>query len=126
MPDLLLRALWLGGAAGLAVGIGALASRVRRTSQPPARLDGLDLESAIVAFTSTDCENCAKVMRLLVGFDVPVREITHELEPVSFEAAGVGAVPLVVVLGRDGSAIAQFGGVPRRARLRRALARGGW
>ena len=126
MPDLMLRALWLAAAAGLAVGIGVLASRARRASQPAVRLDGLGVEGAVVAFTSTDCENCAKVMSLLSEFDVPVREVAHELEPVLFEAAGVGAVPLVVVVDHDGSAIAQFGGVPSRSRVRRALIRAGW
>jgi hypothetical protein len=126
VPEILVRALWLGGGAALAVGLGALATRQRRISQPPARLEGLDLEAVIVAFTSTDCRNCRKVMRLLGALDVPVREVAHELEPALFEAAGVDAVPLVIVRRNDGSVAAQFGGVPGRRRLRRAVARAGW
>jgi hypothetical protein len=126
MPDLAVRAIWLGGLALVAVGVGLLATRVRRSSQPAVRLDDLGFESAIVAFTSTDCSNCKKVMRLLSEFEVPVREVAYELEPGLFETAGVEGVPPVVVVGKDGSPARQFGGMVSRFRLRIALARAGW
>lgn len=126
MPELLARALLLGGLVAVAVAVGVLTTRARRSAQPPVRVAGLGFDAAIVAFTSTDCSNCKKVMRLLSRLDVPVREVAYELEPRLFETAGVDGVPLVVVMRPDGSRSAQFGGVVRRLRLRRALARAGW
>ena len=93
--------------------------------KPLARLERLDLDAAVVAFTSTDCSNCKKVMRMLGGLGVTVREVTFELEPGLFEAAGVEGVPLVVVARRDGNAAVQFGGSVRRAAVARALRRAG-
>lgn len=125
MPDLVIRALSLGGLAALAVLVGMRANHARRSSQPLARLERLDLDAAVVAFTSTDCSNCKKVMRMLGGLGVTVREVTFELEPGLFEAAGVEGVPLVVVARRDGNAAVQFGGSVRRAAVARALRRAG-
>jgi hypothetical protein len=126
MPDLMVRAVLLVGLVGVAVAVGVIATRVRRVSQPQARVVGLGFDAAIIAFTSTDCSNCRKVMRRLSKLGVPVREVAYELEPQHFEEAGVEGVPLVVVTKRDGTRSAQFGGSVGKVRLRRALARAGW
>lgn len=126
MSDLVVRALAVGGGAAAAVAVGLLAKRRGRSHQPPARVEGLGLEAAVIAFTSTDCSNCKEVMRRLSDLDVPVREVAYELEPALFEAAAVTAVPLVVITTRDGSRFRQFGGLVETARLKRALAAAGW
>lgn len=126
MTDLLVRVLVVGGAAIAAVAIGLLARRRRGTSQPPARVERLGVEAAVIAFTSTDCSNCKEVMRRLSRLDVPVREVAYELEPAAFEAAEVEAVPLVVVMTPEGARSQQFGGLVDVVRLRRALSRAGW
>ncbi len=126
MSDLLIRALVVGGGAAAAVAIGLLARRRRSSKQPPVRVEGLALEAAVVAFTSTDCSNCKEVMRRLSRLSVPVREVAYELEPALFEAAGVEAVPLVVIVTPEGARSQQFGGLVELSRLRRALSRAGW
>ena len=77
-------------------------------------------------YEAARCTNCGKVMRSLRGLDVPIREVTYELEPGLFETAEVSGVPLVVVMSPDGSAFEQFAGAIRPRRLRRSLARAGW
>ena len=126
MPELLARLIVLGVGAGIAVGIGLAATRAKRASQPRAQVDVVETDAAVVAFTSTDCDNCARVMAALRGLGVTVREVAHEREPALFEAAGVEAVPLVVVVRPGGGFASQFAGRVRRSRLRRALADAGW
>jgi len=126
MPEFAVRVLLVGGLIAAAVAVGMMATRSRRSAQPPVRVGRLGSDAAIIAFTSTDCSRCRSVMRLLSDFDVSVREITYELEPGLFDEAGVEGVPLVVVRRPDGSHSAQFGGVVGRWRLRRALVRAGW
>ncbi len=112
------------GAAAIAAGL--VATRRRRRVQPPADLSGFDFDAAIVAFTSTDCSTCRKVMQRVGALGVAVREVTYELESPSFEKAGVDGVPLVVVLTPRQEPSAQFGGAVSRRRLQRAVAAAGW
>ncbi len=126
MPEFAVRVLLVGGLTAVAVAVGFMATRSRRSSQPPVRVGHLELDAAIIAFTSTDCSSCRSVMRLLSDFDVPVREVAYEIEPGLFDVAGVEGVPLVVVMRPDGSRATQFGGAIGRSRLRRALLRAGW
>lgn len=108
-----------------AVGIGLLATKVRRPHHPPADVTGLGPTPGIVIFTSTDCASCREALEIVRAQELPVREVTHELEASRLEAAGVAAVPLTVVLAADGRSIAQFAGVPPRRALRKAVARAG-
>ncbi len=126
MPEAVVRALVLLVAAGLAVGLGVAAKRMRRSAQPAADVSAVTTDAALIAFTSTECSNCAKVMVLLGGLAVVVREIAYEREPALFETSGVEAVPLTVVLRRDGTFAKQFAGKVRRRAVRRALAQAGW
>lgn len=112
--------------AAAAVAIGRLSVRRGLPSHPPVDLDGLGLPAGVVVFTSTECDNCKRVMGVLANVDVPVREVTQELEASLIADAGVEAVPLMVVTDRDGSRAAQLAGVPSRRAIRRALARAGW
>ena len=126
MPDLAVRLVLVASVAALSIGAGLWATRRRRKVQPPADVKGLGIDAAVVAFTSTDCSTCRKVMRRLGSLGVPVREVTHELEPGLLEKAGVGGVPLVVVLDDGGTPVAQFAGSVSGRRLRRALRAAGW
>jgi len=126
MADVVVRALLLLFAALVAVALGRMATKKRRSSHPVADISTVDTDAALVAFTSTECENCEQVMRQLVGLRVKIREITHENEPALFEAAGVDGVPLVVVLRPDGTHASQFAGTVRRRALSRALIEAGW
>ena len=105
----------------LAIGVGLLAARWSRPSHPRVHLDALGLPSGLVIFTSTDCPTCGRARSVAEGFDVPIREITHELEPALFDRAGIEAVPLTVVVDGEGGVVAQFTGVPRRRALGRAI-----
>lgn len=126
MTDLAVRAVLVAALAAAAAGAGLAVTRRRGATQPRARVERLGFDVAVVAFTSTDCSTCRKVMGRLGALGVPVREVTHELEPGVLEAAGVEGVPLVVVLSPTGEPSAQFGGNVSRRRLRRAVEHAGW
>jgi hypothetical protein len=79
-----------------------------------------------VVFTSTECDNCKRVMAMVSSVGAPVREVTQELEPGIIAAAAVEAVPLIAVTDRHGRLVRQVAGVPSRRALQRAVARAGW
>ena len=114
------------GVALAAVAVGAVARRIRAPQQPPVDVSWVDGDTPLVAFTSTDCSNCAQVLAALGEIDTPVREVPFEHEPELFERSGVDGVPLVVVLGRRGRPNWQRGGIVKAGTVRRALARAGW
>jgi hypothetical protein len=109
-----------------AVAIGRGADRWQRPHHPPVRLSGLDLPPGVIAFTSTQCDNCKRVMARLRTAQVPVREVTHDLESHLFAAAGIEAVPLIVVTDRAGAAVRQLAGTPSARVIRRATKKAGW
>ncbi|MGH8935384.1 MAG: thioredoxin family protein [Acidimicrobiia bacterium] len=79
---------------------------------------------AVVVFTSAGCGECAPVLEM-VGAAAGkrlFREVRFEDQPDLFERAGVGAVPLTVVVAADGR-VEQFAGMPPRRRLARAIER---
>jgi hypothetical protein len=121
MSDTLIRVAVVVAVTAAALAIGFLLRRWQWSSHPPIDASQLALPAGIVVFTSTECANCKKVLATLRGLDVPMREVTHELEPESFEAAGVEAVPLTVVIDNDGSVAAQLPGVVSARRVKRSL-----
>lgn len=121
MSETLIRVAAVVLVAAAALAIGFLLRRVAWTSHPPIDVSELDLPAGIVVFTSTECVNCKEVLATLRSLDVPLREVTHELEPAAFEAAGVEAVPLTVVLDHQGAVVAQLPGVVSGRRVKRAL-----
>lgn len=121
MSETLIRVAAVVLVAAAALAIGFLLRHVAWTSHPPIDVSELDLPAGIVVFTSTECVNCKEVLAALRSLDVPLREVTHELEPAAFEAAGVEAVPLTVVLDHQGAVVAQLPGVVSGRRVKRAL-----
>ncbi len=109
-----------------AILIGRSADRWQRPHHPPVRLSGLDLPPGVIAFTSTQCDNCKRVMAMVRTIDAPVREVTHDLEPQLFEAGGIEAVPLLVVTDAGGTVVRQLAGTPSARTLRRAVRKAGW
>ena len=107
-----------------AAGIAYL-SRRNTTFHPLVDVTGLGLPSGIVVFTSTDCHRCKDALAVVRGLDVPLREVTYELESELQERAGVVGVPLTLVVGESGDSIAQFAGQLNERSLRRAVARAG-
>ena len=97
----------------------------RRPHHPPVDISGLNLDPGLVVFTSTDCRRCKVVLASAKATGAPLREITYELEAHLQEQVGVTGVPLTIVVGRDGTAAAQFAGLVGQSRLRRALSRAG-
>lgn len=90
-------------------------------SHPTVDVGGLDLPPGLTVFTSTDCSDCAALMGMLRGEQVPIREVTFELEPGLFEEAGVDGVPLLVAVDEQGRSVGQIAGLPRRRTLDRLL-----
>ncbi len=121
MPETLLRVGVVAAVAVAALAIGYLLRRGQWSSHPPIDVSELALPAGIVVFTSTECANCKKVLATLRRLDVPLREVTHELEPASFEAAGIEAVPLTVVVDGQGTVVAQLPGVVSARRVKRSL-----
>ncbi len=74
-------------------------------------------------FTSTDCATCKDALAVVKPLDLPLREVTWELEGSTLERLNVSAVPLTVFVGNDEEVLDQAVGVPRRWWLRRAAAR---
>jgi hypothetical protein len=121
MSETLIRLAVVVAIAIAALAIGFLLRRMQWSSHPPIEVEGLQLPAGVVVFTSTECANCKKLLTTLRSLDVPLREVTHELESASFEAAGVEAVPLTVVIDDSGTAVAQLPGAVSARRVRRAL-----
>ena len=104
-------------------GVVALLSRRSRSHHPPVTISGLDLPTGIVVFTSTDCPRCHDVLEVAKTFDVPLREVTYELEGDLQRKAGVVGVPLTLVIAKSGLATAQIPGRVKRRDLARAIDR---
>lgn len=105
------------------VGIGLAAAKLRRPHHPVVDVSGLGSTPGVVIFTSTDCSNCREALEIVRSQQLPVREVTNELEPGRLAVAGVAGVPLTVVVGADGAQIVSFAGVPPRRAFRRAIQR---
>ncbi len=78
-----------------------------------------------VVFTSTTCATCKKAIARLEQMRIPFREITSELEPQRFEAWGIVAVPVTVVIDANGRAVDVLTGVPGTRAVSRAVSRAG-
>lgn len=119
--DPVVRLVALATAALIVVVLARMVGGHRHTSQP-IDLRGAGLPGGLVLFTSTECANCATVRSMLAATGLRPREVTWELEPATMERAGVGAVPLTVVVDGDGAIIEQWTGVPSRRWVSRAVA----
>lgn len=126
MDDIAIRVVLVAIVAIGAIVVGRSADRWQRPHHPPVRLAGMDLPPGVIAFTSTQCDNCKRVMATLRTIAAPVREVTHDLESQLFAAAGVEAVPLIVVTNADGDVIRQLAGTPSARSIRRAVKKAGW
>lgn len=79
----------------------------------------------VVVFTKDDCPNCAAVLAMLKPTGVKIHQVRAEAQPEVFAKLGIEGVPITVVVSGSGNTAAQFSGLPRPARLRRALRRFG-
>jgi hypothetical protein len=113
------------GALLLVLLLARLAGKWQRPSHPAVEVSALGSEAGIVLFTSTDCSNCAAARRVAEASGLPIREVTWELEPGRFSAAGVEAVPLTVLVDDRRAATAVFAGVPSGRAIQRAARRAG-
>ena len=124
MSELVRIALVLGAVLLVIVAV-RLVGRWQRPSHPPINAAAIPSGPGVVVFTSTDCANCRAALGVVETLGVGIREVTWELEPGVFEAAGVEAVPLTVVVGDEARVELLATGVPRKSALRRAAARAG-
>ena len=119
------RLLLIGLAVVVVVVAVRLVGRWQRPTHPPIVIGDLGAEPGVVVFTSTECSNCREAITVVETFDVPIRQVSYELEAPQLERAGVEAVPLTVVVGEQNAIVAVFAGVPRRRTLARAIAAAG-
>ena len=101
-------------------------SRRNTKFHPLIDIDGLGLPPGLVVFTSTDCHRCKEVLSVARAIDVPLREVTYELEPKLQERAGVAGVPLTLVIDKSGKLVTQIAGRLQTRNLRGAVARAGF
>lgn len=123
MDDVWVRLLLIAGAAAVVLGAAYATRRWQRPGHPRLDLAGAGFDPGVVLFTSTDCTTCKDALAVVKPLDIPLREVTWELEAPMLEKLDVSAVPLTVFVGTDGEIVDQIVGVPRRSRLRRAAAR---
>lgn len=125
MSDTLLRLVLVLAIALVAAGVASL-SRRTASYHPPVDVSGLGLPAGLVIFTSTECVRCKDVLDVAKSIDVPLREVTYELESDLQERVGVVGVPLTLVIDPAGGLVAQLAGRVRSRSLRRAVARAGF
>jgi hypothetical protein len=125
MSETLLRLAVVVVLVAAAAAVGLMLRRWQWASHPPIEATELNLPPGLVVFTSVDCTNCKKMLDALRRLDLPVREVTYELEPGMFEAAGVEAVPLTVVIDDQGAVVTQLPGVVSARRVKWAARRAG-
>jgi len=123
MSEFAIRLLVVAGVVLFVAMVSLVARRLGAPYHAGVDLGGLDLPPGLVMFTSTECENCKKALAIAKATGAPLREITHEIEPGTFEKAEVTGVPLTIVIDAAGNVVDQFGGIPQRRRLARALAK---
>lgn len=117
----------------VAVGAAALllpavmAWSARRASRLSIRVEALQPWPAVVMFTSDDCDSCGPVRDVVQQLTPAgaLREVVYQGDAATFTAAGVGEVPVVVVLDRVGTTVARFDGQIVSRRLLGALRRAG-
>lgn len=109
----------------VAAGIAFLARKTVRV-HPAVDIAGAGLPPGIVVFTSTDCGRCKEVLASARSFDVPLREVTYELESDLQQRVGVVGVPLTLVIDRSGNLIEQIAGPAKPRTIRRALTQAGF
>lgn len=121
-PDLV-RVLIVVAAAAAALGLaGWLRARASGRGDP-VDVTGLANGPAIVVFTKDDCSTCVTALESVSSQGLPIRQVRAEDEPEVFEARGVTAVPLTVIIDAAGLPLARFGGNPPKRSLQRAVRR---
>jgi hypothetical protein len=122
MDEVWVRALLAALAVGVVVGGAMLTRSLQRPGHPTLVLTAAGFSPGIVMFTSTDCTTCKDALSAVRPLDVPLREVTWELEAQVLERLEVSAVPLTVFVGPGDAVIDQIVGVPSARRLARAEA----
>ncbi|HSF85180.1 MAG TPA: hypothetical protein VLG28_05880 [Acidimicrobiia bacterium] len=123
MDETWLRLLVVAVMAAIVVGAAYGTRRWQRPGHARLDLAGSVFAPGVVMFTSTDCTTCKDALAAVKPLDIPLREVTWELEGNTLEQLDVSAVPLTVFVGNDGEILDQTVGVPRRRWLRRAAAK---
>lgn len=121
MNEVLVRLLVV---AAVVVVAGAIAWVLRRYASPPhPDIDVGDVgdRPGVVLFTSTTCPTCKEVIAMYRELRIPYREVTSDLEEQRFDAWGIVAVPVTVIIDADDTVISTFSGLPRKRPLMRAL-----
>ena len=121
MSDQILRIVVVLAVVSVAVLAAYIARKLAKPVHPDISVGEVGDRPGVVLFTSTDCSNCKDAIATLEGESIPFREVTYDLEPHRFETWDVLAVPMTVVLDRDGKVVEAISGVPRRRALTRAV-----
>ncbi len=125
MSDTVLRLLLVAVVLGVAAGL-AFLTRRKTSYHPPVDIAGIGLPPGLVVFTSTECTRCKEVLALAKTFEIPLREVTYELEPDLQERVGVVGVPLTLAVDSASVLVGQLAGSVTQRSLRRVVRRAGF
>jgi hypothetical protein len=114
MDEPILRFLIVLLAASLVTLAGWLARRPRRVGSEP--LAHTALEPGVYLFTSGTCSSCEPARAVVAAKYHTYQEIRWEEGTVEFSRHGIGRVPTLIVVHRDGTGL-RWEGVPRAAEL---------
>ena len=118
MSEPLARALVVASALVVALAVAFVAWRGPRRRARAVALDLSPLEpGTTVFFTDPVCATCDTARARLRSAGVTFVEVSYGSDPELMRAVGVEAVPLVVVVDRDGGESARIVGVPTRRGL---------
>jgi len=121
VADAAIRVLIGVAAASAAVGVAALGRRLERRDVVKSPLDLTRIEGRVVLFSDAACARCDEARAALETIGASFEEVASDTHPGMLEAAGVTAVPLIVVRRPDGSEAGRIAGKVSLRRLRRLV-----
>ncbi len=124
MTDLVVRLVIVAATLAVAGGLAYVAHRrtARRMEVAPVDLSGFG--GRVLFFSDAACRRCPVVRDLLDELGVDYAEFSYGEHPEGMRAAGITAVPLVVVRDEAGGEVGRIAGRPGVRRLRRLLRAG--
>jgi glutaredoxin len=121
MSEPLVRVILVVGIVLAAAAIARIAFILRAHRAAAARVDVSGLTGRVILFTESSCPTCTAARSALEASGVPYEEVSYSERPDELRAAGVEAVPLIVVRDPAGAVIGQMAGKPSEKALERLL-----
>jgi glutaredoxin len=125
MNDAIVRILLVGAVAGAALVVARLANGRASRRAERADIDADGFTGRVLLFTDSACGTCDLARTVLESTGIEFVEVTYGAHPEGMQAAGISAVPLLVVRDERGQTVGRIAGRPSRRRVRRLLDKAG-